>query len=93
MNEEKLLKEGWRKFLKLIKQTNDLEELLRILLTKQEKAALAQRMLIVEALLKGEQTQREIAKYLHVSIAKITRGSNELKTINTRLRKFLEGEL
>lgn len=89
MNEKKLLDKGWRKLLKVLKHTHQLEPLLNVLLTNEEREGLAKRILIIEALLKGEKTQREIAKDLNVSIAKITRGSNALKDISL---KFSEGE-
>ena len=50
------------------------------LLTPEEYENIAKRMLILEALMKKELSQREIAKQYNVSIAKITRGSNELKS-------------
>lgn len=92
MNENKLLKESWRRLLKVIKKTDSLEELMKVLLTKEEINMLPQRFLVIEALIKGKETQREISKRLNVSIAKITRGSNELKGIDANLRKFLEKE-
>jgi TrpR family transcriptional regulator, trp operon repressor len=91
MNEKKL-EESWRKLLKLIKKTPYLEEFMNILLTKEEINMLPQRFLIIEALIKNQETQREISKNLKVSIAKITRGSNALKGIDIRLKKFLQNE-
>ena len=92
MNQNKSLEENWRRLLKTIKKTSSLEELMKVLLTKEEMNMLPQRFLIIEALVKGKETQREISKRLNVSIAKITRGSNALKDIDFRLRKFLEKE-
>jgi TrpR family trp operon transcriptional repressor len=89
MNEKKLLKKGWRKYIQLIKHSDNLNELFKLLLTEEERNGFAKRALIFEALLKGEKTQREISKELKVSISKITRGSNELKTTNETLKKFL----
>lgn len=90
MKEEKLYTEGWRKFLHLLKKSKNLDDLFKILLTDEEKNDLAKRTLIVEALIKGEKTQREISKNLKVSISKITRGSNELKNTNESFIKFLK---
>jgi TrpR family transcriptional regulator, trp operon repressor len=92
MKEKKLSEDGWRKLLKLIKKTHHLEELLHVLLTKEERTDLSKRILIIEALLKREETQRNISKHLKVSIAKITRGSNELKSISSTLKQFLDDE-
>ena len=57
--------------------------------TQEEKESIATRCLIVVELLKQEKTQRAIAEYSHVSIAKITRGSNELKRMPPKLIEFL----
>jgi TrpR family trp operon transcriptional repressor len=59
-------------------------------LTPKEKADLKTRILIIKELLKKEKTQRQIAKYLNLSIAKITRGSNELKRTNDKIVKYLQ---
>ena len=48
------------------------------ILTPQEFEDIALRWQIVKALYKGV-TQREVAKKLHVSLCKVTRGSRELK--------------
>lgn len=75
-------KEGWKGFIELCLETNDekgLTNLFELLLTPEEKESIAMRYLIIRELLQQKRTQREIAKYLNVSIAKITRGSNELK--------------
>lgn len=64
--------------------------LLDLFLTAEEKRDVEMRLLIVKELLKGEKTQRQIAKDLSVSIAKITRGSNELKRMNRKLLMYLK---
>ena len=69
------------------------EALFDLFLTEEEKSDLALRYLIVKELLKKEKSQREIAKSLNVSIAKITRGSNELKRIDKKLLKHLKDKL
>ncbi len=84
---------GWNGFLELCLKAKDkksLSVLLELFLTHEEQTDLAMRYLIVKDLLKEEKTQREIAKDLNVSIAKITRGSNELKRLNEKLRAFLQ---
>ncbi|MFT3742109.1 MAG: trp operon repressor [Gammaproteobacteria bacterium] len=87
---------GWKSFLKLclaIQEERTLALFLELMLTPEEKQNLATRYLIIQALLKEEQTQREIAKDLNVSIAKITRGSNELKKLDKRLLELLKSRL
>lgn len=84
---------GWRNFTKLCLATKNeemLSSLFDLLLTYEEKESIAMRCLIVMDLLKQEKTQRNIAEDLHVSVAKITRGSNELKRMQPKLIEFLK---
>lgn len=83
---------GWQCFLKWCSQAQDkalLTELFDCLLTPEEKESIETRCLIVKALLDQEQTQRQISESLQVSIAKITRGSNQLKRISPKLKTYL----
>jgi len=76
---------AWQLFLKLCtqlkteKQFNDFFELF---LTINEREEIATRYHIVKAMIDGKETQRDMAKKYKVSIAKITRGSNQLKMTN-----------
>jgi TrpR family trp operon transcriptional repressor len=85
---------GWRHFLNLVQATTTdpkvLSELFELFLTPEEKASIETRCLIVKALIEQKSTQREMSKDLEVSIAKITRGSNELKRITPKLLSFLK---
>lgn len=65
------------------------EALFRLLLTGEERNSIGKRCLIIQALLKGEKPQREIAEELGLSIAKITRGSNALKEAPENLIDYL----
>jgi TrpR family trp operon transcriptional repressor len=88
--------DGWHTFLKLCTATENersLSELLEFFLTPEEKASVESRCLIIKELLKQQKPQREISGTLNVSIAKITRGSNELKRISPRLKQFLHQQL
>jgi TrpR family trp operon transcriptional repressor len=83
---------AWQEFLALCAQQKtpqDFEFLLSLFLTYEERADLTTRYSIVKELLEAKLTQRTIAKELDVSIAKITRGSNELKTLSTSQKKKL----
>jgi TrpR family transcriptional regulator, trp operon repressor len=83
---------GWLLLLGLCQQCTSetqLERLLHLLLTPEEKSDLSKRCLIIRALLENKMTQREISKTFDVSISKITRGSNELKGIDENLKKEL----
>jgi len=85
--------EGWDSFLKLCltaKTPEMLSKVLDVLLTAEEKEDIAMRCLIVKGLLAQNKTQREMAKDLKVSIAKITRGSNELKRQDIKLLNYLK---
>ena len=86
---------GWPQFIKLCKEMKSddkLSALFDLLLTPQEKESIAMRYLIIRELLREEQTQRDIAKNLNVSIAKITRGSNELKRISAQFLQYLKSK-
>ena len=90
------IKEGWQGFIDLCLNSpgkKELAPLLDLFLTMEEKASLATRYLIVQELLREQKTQRQIAKELNVSIAKITRGSNELKRMSPALITYLRSVL
>lgn len=90
------MKDGWDSFLDLcmmIKNRALLSELFSLMLTHEEKSSLETRYLIIQELLLKAQPQRKISETLNVSIAKITRGSNELKRISPQLKEFLERNL
>lgn len=65
------------------------QELIELLLTPNELVQLKARYEIVKNLIQAQKTQREIAKDLKLSIAKITRGSNELKRRSKALLSYL----
>jgi TrpR family trp operon transcriptional repressor len=83
---------GWRGFIDMCVKSPDekaLEAMLELFLTPEERNDIARRYLIVQALIKAAKTQRDIAKTLDVSIAKITRGSNELKRMEKKWHAYL----
>ncbi len=87
---------GWKDFIGLclsIKDPKMLTEMFDLLLTPEEKESIALRTLIVKELLSQEKPQREMAKDLNVSIAKITRGSNAIKRMNAKFLKFVQEHL
>jgi TrpR family trp operon transcriptional repressor len=87
---------GWDGFINLLLETKNkktLASVLDLFLTHEEKCDLAMRFLIVAELLSEEKTQRQIAEDLKVSVAKITRGSNELKRNKLALLQFLKGKI
>lgn len=96
MQHNQRAKKGWRGMLQLLlaaQSSQELDKLFQLFLTEEERDDLAGRYLIVQALLKGEKPQREIAEDLQVSISKITRGSNGLKRIDSQLRTFMQSRM
>ncbi|GAB4235746.1 MAG: trp operon repressor [Chlamydiales bacterium] len=71
---------------------DDIESIFDVFFTIEEKETLASRFLIIKALLDQELTQREIAEKHKVSIAQITRGSNALKVVSSRLKEKLKNK-
>jgi TrpR family trp operon transcriptional repressor len=89
-------KEGWNKFVELCLCAQDKKDLLNLFdlfLTPEEKDNLALRFLIIQELLSQASNQRDMAKNLNVSIAKITRGSNELKRMTPKFIAYLREKL
>jgi len=85
-------KNEWELVLELFLKAKDkerMDQLLHLFLTITEREFLFDRFRIIQELLLSNQPQREIAKELGVSIAKITVGSNELKKIDGDLKKYL----
>lgn len=77
--------ESWFQVIKLLKSQQDVEalhEIMAVLLTREEREAIGSRLAIMRALISGKESQREIAARIGVSITKITRGSNYLKTLS-----------
>lgn len=74
-------------------KVNLLGDLLVFLLTPGELDDLYKRLDLVAGILDGTQTQRELSTNLGISIAKVTRGSNELKRCSLELKSFLEKQL
>ena len=88
--------DGWHYFLTLCMGTQDekvLSELFELLFTPEEKTGMETRSLIIKELLQKQKSQRQISADLNVSIAKITRGSNELKRRSPQLLQYLQENL
>ena len=89
-------KNGWHDFIELCMSTESpemLSDIFDLFLTPEEKSSIDTRFLIVSALIEKKKTQRRMSEDLKVSIAKITRGSNELKRISPKLLQYLQKHL
>lgn len=85
--------ESWFQVVKLLKGQQDVEalhEVMGVLLTREEREAIGSRLAIMRALLSGEESQREIARRIGVSITKVTRCSNYLKTLSDTEMAMIE---
>ncbi|MGS0694579.1 trp operon repressor [Shewanella sp. 0m-4] len=66
---------------------DDLTVLFELLLTEEERSAVAGRLKVFQMLLDGEMSQRQIAQEYQISIATITRCSNYLKHMTEQQRE------
>ncbi len=80
------------RFLAQTEEPKQIKKFLEEILTPAEMRDLASRWEIVR-LLKQGMSQRKIAKTLHVSLCKITRGSKELKKARSLLRKAVSEKI
>lgn len=72
------------------KNQEELELFFDVMFTASEKVEFGNRLAIMNELLTGDKTQREIAHDLIVSIANISRGSNVIKNSKVDLKIALK---
>ena len=72
----------WQQLMRIVKNAAEQDQhemLLTMMMTPDERDALVARINILNELIKGDISQRQISQMLGVGVATITRGSNELK--------------
>lgn len=70
-----------------------LDTLLAFLLTPEEAHTIPQRLILTKYLLDSKESQRMISEKTGISIAKITRGSNEIKRLDPTFKRWLQHQL
>lgn len=68
-------------------------DVLKLLLTMDERDALVTRVKIIQSLLDGSMNQRQLKDQLGIGIATVTRGSNSLKEVQPAFKDWLEQTL
>lgn len=83
---------GWQQLFTVFEKTENSNlrlQLFEAFTTQKERNALATRIEVAKALLSEKESQREIAKRLDICIATVTRGSQNLKSLDIKDRNLL----
>lgn len=74
-----------------ISDTKTMSDVLSNMFTRQEIEEFIKRLMVFEQLIEGENSQRDIAKNIGVSLGTVTRGSRELKYGKPGISKIING--
>ncbi|WP_218059218.1 trp operon repressor [Gilliamella sp. wkB178] len=88
--------EQWQQTIAILHQAfNDgyAIDMLKLLMTADEREALITRVKIIHSLLDGSINQRQLKEQLGIGIATVTRGSNSLKEATPEFKTWLEKTL
>lgn|GEM_PF-6682270 len=69
---------------------DELDKMLNLFLTAAERDDVADRYIILTTMLNSEKTHREIAADYNISLAKVSRGSNAIKTASEYYPEIIE---
>lgn len=82
----------WHDFLNnlnALENTTEIEQFFEMVLTPSEREKIAARYQILAELVENKRTQRDIAATLGVSIFNVTRGANQLKIIDSKIKALI----
>ncbi|XKM13473.1 trp operon repressor [Orbaceae bacterium ac157xtp] len=88
--------DDWQKTVDFLNQAfkdNYQMDVLKLLMTPDERSAFSIRVKIIQLLLNKSVNQRQLKEQLGIGIATVTRGSNSLKETSPEFRQWLEDNL
>lgn len=87
-----MAKPEWRSFVKLCAALSEteLDKMFNLFMTAAERDDIADRYIILKAMLNTAKTHREIAADYNISLAKVSRGSNAIKTAQEYYPEIIE---